>query len=99
MCVMEEFNGMMCDVSENDIHIKDSYTMNDENEMFITLSAIKEKYPECKTFNRSWDSMFREWRSHNRLYYWGLFKSHTKDVDLNYPQKCYEKIIYFILGF
>ena len=50
---MEEFNGMMCDVSENNIHIKDSYTMNDENEMFITLSAIKEKYPECKTFNRS----------------------------------------------
>lgn len=96
---MEEFNGMMCDVSTDNICIHDSYTMNDKDDMTITLSLIKEAHPECNTFKRTYCSLIHEWRAHNRLYRWGIFKSHTKDVDLNYPQKWYEMFIYFILGF
>ena len=41
--------------------------------------------------------MVYEWASYNFLYDIGLFKSITKDVDLN-DEPIYKRICYYILG-
>lgn len=95
---MEIFNNMVCTVAENNINIKDSYTMTKESDMKDTLYAIQQKHPECNTFKRTYDSLLNEWKSHNKLYSWEMFKSHTKDVDLDYPAKWYTEILYWLLS-
>lgn len=95
---MEIFNGMVCSISENNINITDSYKMTKKEDMKDTLYAIQHKHPECNSFKRDYNSLTNEWKSHNRLYSWGLWKSHTKDVDLNYPAKWYTEIIYWLLS-
>ena len=45
---------------------------------------------------RSNNSLIREWITHNNLYRLGLHKDGVKDVDLNYPQKWYIKILYAV---
>ena len=45
---------------------------------------------------RSNNSLIREWVTHNNLYRLGLYKDRVKDVDLNYPQKWYIKILYAV---
>ena len=69
--------------NKNNTHVKNSY-------MLITKKAIKKEvkwiiearklreYPVTRSAN----SYVREWRGHNRLYNKGLFRSHTKEVDL-----------------
>ena len=89
---------MVVTVSENNINIKDSYTVTNEEKMKEILFAIQHEYPECKSFLRPLEDMIAEWKTHNRLYNWGMWKSHTKDVDLNYPFKWYIQLIYNILG-
>lgn len=86
-------------VSNDNIHITDSYKITDADDMYSVLDSIRFAHPNCRVFKkRGYESMIREWKSHNRLYRLGLWKEHTKDVDLNWPQKWYEKVIYFILG-
>jgi hypothetical protein len=57
---MEIFNNMVCTISENNINIKDSYTMTKEEDMRDTLYAIQYKHPECNTFKRDYDSLLNE---------------------------------------
>lgn len=90
--------GMVVTVSTNNINIKDSYTVTSKDKMREVLFAIQHEHPECNSFKREYDEMIAEWRTHNRLYRWGLWKSHTKDVDINYPVKWYIQLIYNILG-
>lgn len=85
-------------VSQNNIHIDDSYLIRRRKEIYEYLEALKRKYPYSDVWNRSMFHLSCEWRAHNRLYMLGLFKDHTKDVDLDYPQKWYYKVLYFILG-
>ena len=57
---MEIFNNMVCTVSENNVNIRDSYTMTKEEDMKDTLYAIQHKHPECNTFKRDYDSLLNE---------------------------------------
>lgn len=84
-------------VTDDNVHIKDSYKVGGLKDMRYILAVLKSKYPSCKTFKRSELSLVNEWRAHNLLYTFGLFKSHTKDVDLD-ASKWYTEIIYFILS-
>lgn len=95
---MEIINEHVCEVSESNIHIKDSYQITSRSEMKEMLYAIQHKYPECKSFKRSYGSLIAEWRTHNRLYRWGYKRQRTGDVDLNYPLKWYVEFAYRILG-
>ena len=52
---------------------------------------------ECIIFKRSLDSMIDEWKAHNLLYKFGLFRSHTKDVDIDNESK-YRKFFYVQLS-
>ena len=85
-------------VTTNNIHITDGWKTTDKKVMEDALTWVKENEPECLVFNRKMKSLVREWTGHNRLYRLGLFKSHTKDVDLEYPIKWYYNLIWNIIG-
>lgn len=95
---MELICGFVCKVSENNIHIEDSYKVKEKSKMYEILYIIQHNHPECKVFNRSYKSMIAEWRVHNRLYKIGYKRNRTKDVDINYPLKWYVELAYKILG-
>ena len=86
-------------VSKNNIHIVDSYLIS-KNEFDNELKKIEDLYVgktdvfKCRTYK----SLKKEWAVHNLCYNLHLFRSHTKDVDLNYPQIWYEPFLYNIFG-
>lgn len=60
---------------------------------------IQKVITPCEGFNvRSVASYVHEWRAHNFLYNHNLWKSHTKDVDLNCDEPVYRRIIYCFLS-
>jgi len=82
--------------NENNTHVEDSYLATD-----LDLEVgyiIRERYLRRLPQTRSFDSYVREWKAHNNLYKLGLFKSHTKDVDMEEPIKWYYELIYWIIG-
>ena len=91
-------------ITPNNINIKDSYTIKDPFEMRVILKEIKEFLKENNItmdtpFNhRSLWSMIREWVSHNNAYIIGYKRERVGSVDLNFPQKWYVKVLYFILS-
>lgn len=91
-------------ITPNNINIKDSYTIKDPFEMRVILKEIKEFLKENNItmdtpFNhRSLWSMIREWVSHNNVYVIGYKRERVSSVDLNFPQKWYVKVLYFILS-
>lgn len=95
---MEVIKNFVCNITENNIRIIDSYLMTDRNEMREILYTIQYKHPECKVFQRSYKSMIAEWVAHNRLYKLGIEKDRTGTVDINYPLKWYEELFYRIFG-
>ena len=87
---------MNIDYSENNTHVTDSYQYTDYNLNVMTI--IRERHLRSLPVTRSFESYVREWRGHNRLYKLHLFRSHTKDVDLNEQNTFLEEVIWFILG-
>lgn len=82
--------------TEDNTHVEDSY-----KETNINLSVsyiIRERYLRHLPQTRTFESYVREWKGHNRLYKLHLFRSHTKDVDLNENNSILEELIWLILG-
>lgn len=79
--------------SENNIHIVDSYLVDD---IRGAVGFLRNVGSNEVLSHRSDYSLCCEWAVHNFLYRIGLFRSHTKDVDLNYP--CRMEWLYIILG-
>lgn len=74
----------------NSYKIKDKYLMRFILNDFLAITKFKSK--------RSVNSWIREWKSHNRLYKLGLFKSHTTDCDLEENEKKHRLLAYWFLG-
>lgn len=72
-------------VDANNIRIEDSYTIN-HKQFKNVLNKLKTSFTS-NVFTRSMWSLCCEWAVHNVLYRLGIWRSHTKDVDLNYPNK------------
>lgn len=78
------------------VRIIDSYLVTDKKKMvlilrlFLNITGYKSQ--------RSLKSWLKEWKSHNRLYRLGLFKSHTVDCDLEENEKWWRLLAYQILG-
>lgn len=84
-------------ISDDNLHIIDSYKVPKKN--FVReLSSAKNLHPSSGVWNRSFNSLKKEWGVHNALYAIGIFRSRTKDADLNYPQKWYVKLAYALAG-
>lgn len=95
---MELAGNIVYKVTENNIHIQDSYKVTSKSKMSEVLYIIQHNHPDCNSFKRSYNSLISEWRTHNRLYRLGYKRNRTKDVDLNYPLKWYVELAYRILG-
>ena len=91
-------DGCIISVTDNNIHIENSYRITTRKLITDIIEFIYEKYSNEVTKNRSKSSCVNEWIAHNNLYKLGLFKSHTVSVDINYPQKWYIPIIYKLLS-
>lgn len=72
--------------TENNVHIEDSCTVG-KKDMEGALLAIQIAHPELAVWQRSIKSLKREWATHNLCYMLGLWRSRTKDVDLNQPNR------------
>ena len=71
-------------------------TKNDYKELIdILITCRKNSNYLISRSNKSYEC---EVRAHNRLYKLGLFKSHTKDADLEENIKWYKELFYNIIG-
>lgn len=97
-----DFEGLHIDVSTKNIHIVDSYTIKMRETMRCVLVDLKEylelKYIVSPFDHRSIKSMVNEWVAHNNLYKLGYKRERTCSVDLNYPQKWYMPILYWLFS-
>lgn len=79
------------------VKVVNSYQVTDRYRIKEILFDFHLEHLDIK-FNRSVKLLIKEWVTHNRLYKLGIKRDRTKDVDLEYNQKWYLKIIYSILG-
>lgn len=84
-------------VTRNNVHIQASHEVS-KDYFGAVLVMLAEQHPDCEVWNRSGRSLILEWAAHNYLYRLHIARSRTKNADLNYPQKLWEKILYPIVG-
>ena len=81
-------------------HIMDSCEVKSKEDMRAFLQALRDKVPEEMAVNqRDMDSQIREWRSHNFFYKMHVFRSRTKDVDLELKQSWYRELFCRLVSF
>lgn len=74
-------------VTPTNTHILDSCKVKSKEDIRQYLQAVRdEASPEMAVCQRDLESMVREWRSHNLFYNFHVFRSRTKDVDLELKQ-------------
>lgn len=83
-------------ITKSNIHIENSYRVRTKSDMLETLTKIREE--SSFIYTRSIYSWVAEWQAHNLLYDLHLFRTHTKDVDLNEDEPCFRLILYYILS-
>ena len=91
------FNGIDFVVSDANIHVFNSHLIAGDdlkNEFIDFLFDFVEGLAE----NRTKKSMFNEWKAHNILYQYGLWKERTADVDFEFHQKWYHKVGYWLIA-
>lgn len=84
-------------ITNSNLHLIDSYKVS-KKRFDGELNRIKAIHPNSDVWKRSRCSMKLEWATHNGLYAIGIMRDHTKDVDINYPQKWYAKVGYAVCG-
>lgn len=84
-------------VSPNNIHLESSFLVPKED-FERELELMREQHPESEVWNRSMESLKREWAAHNALHALGVFRSRTAHMDLNWPQPWYVRMGYEVAG-
>ena len=84
-------------VSPNNIHMESSFEISKED-FESELKTLREQYPDCLVWNRSMDSLKREWAAHNALHAMGIARKQTAHADLNWPQHWLIRLGYAIIG-
>ena len=80
--------------------ILDSCDVRSKGEMREFLEAVRQQSSsEMAVCQRDMDSMLREWRSHNFFYRFHVFRSRTKDVDLELKQTWYRELFCRVVDF
>lgn len=86
---------MLYSITPNNLHIINSYDYR-QDEMLAVLFKICYLHADSKVWTRTFASLENEWCVHNALYRLHLLRSHTADVDLNYP--CRAEWLYNLLA-
>ena len=85
------------EVSSNNIQLKSSFEVSKED-FERELAAIRAEHPDSLVWNRSMESLKREWAAHNAFHALGLVRKQTADTDLNWPQPWLARVGYSIVG-
>lgn len=81
-------------------HIKDSCMVKSKEAIRAYLEDLCEEVPmEMAVNQRDIESQVREWRSHNFFYKFHVFRSRTKDVDLELKQTWYRELFCRVVSF
>ena len=81
-------------------HIYDSYLIRSKAAIRAYLQALREQAsPEMAVNQRDLESQVREWRSHNFFYLIHVFRSRTKDVDLELNQSWFRELFCRVVDF
>lgn len=87
-------------LSPNSTHIIDSYLLKTKDEIRAYLQKLRNLGLEHMAVNkRDLESQVREWRSHNLFYRLHIFRSRTKDVDLELKQCWWREWICRVVDF
>ena len=68
-------------ITPTHITIKDSYKITNEWVMMACIERITREIGRISS--KRMYQYINEWAAHNLLYNWHLFRSHTKDVDID----------------
>lgn len=100
--ILVEYKGnkVCADLSTTNTRIQDSYRISSRSDMKAILKELRERScgADLAINLLSINEMVREWRAHNLLYNLHLFRSHTKDSDLNTGNPWYLKVLYAIVS-
>lgn len=87
-------------VTPTNTHIVDSCLITSKEDMRDYLQELRDaSAPEMAVNQRDLESQIREWRSHNLFYKFHVFRSHTKDVDLELKQTWYRELFCRVVSF
>lgn len=87
-------------VTPSNTHINDSCLIRSKEDMRGYLRDLREvSQPDMSVNQRDLESQVREWRSHNFFYRLHVFRSRTKDVDLELKQSWWREMICRVVDF
>ena len=84
-------------VTSNNIHLESSFKVPKED-FERELAAMRHQYPDSLVWNRSLQSLKREWAAHNAFHALGLVRDRTAHADLNWPQPWFIRLGYALIG-
>ena len=84
--------------SAGNIHIPNSYQYK-RGEVTDFLNAARPAHHDCLPLQKRGNgSLLREWATHKAAYLLDYKRERTASVDLNYPQRWWVKVLYFVCG-
>lgn len=87
-------------ISPTNTHILNSYLVRSKEAMRAFLLDLRAQVPpEMAVNQRDIESQVNEWRSHNLFYFLHVFRSRTKDVDLELTQTWYRELFCRLVSF
>lgn len=97
---MPELPPLQARLTEANTHIDDSVRIRRRKDIAAYLIKLREESPSDMAINhRSLHSLVCEWRAHNFFYDLHVFRSRTKDVDLEYPKHWLREIFCRVVSF
>lgn len=87
---------ILIEYDAGNVRIVDSYKVKKEEDMLEVLIWFKLKTGFRS--RRSMDSWIREWKAHNIMYKLGIYRSHSRDCDLEELEKWHRRLVYWFIG-
>ena len=84
-------------VTPTNIHLESSFEVP-KTDFERELLSMREQHPDSQVWNRSIDSLKREWAAHNAFHAMGIARKQTAHADLNWPQPWLIRIAYDLIG-
>lgn len=84
-------------VNKYGVEIKNSYLVTDDRTKFVFLHYLLETVCELRD-NRSYKSLFREWKAHNICYQHGWWKDRSRDTFFEFKHKLFPKIGFWFIS-
>ena len=87
-------------LTSTNTHIYDSYLIRSKDDIRAFIQNLREQCdPDMAITQRTLSSLVAEWRSHNFFYYLHVFRSRTKDVDLERCQSWWREAFCRVVSF